>query len=469
MSQEQLVNDVQAWVENHHDEMLADLQAILRIPSSESAAEPNAPFGSENRRALDYMLERANDSGMKTTDLEGYAGYAEFGSGEKMVMTLGHLDVVPVGPGWKHDPFGAEIEDGWLYARGAIDDKGPTIAMWYAARALQASAPQLDVRIRSVFGCNEESGFKCVERYLQTEEIPTLGVAPDADWPCIHGEKGICNFVVDVPLPNGEMTLLQLNGGQRPNIVIDDCSAMIEVTDSALDHVQTKVAESWDKNISFSWNGHRLEVHASGKAAHGSTPFAGDNAATRVLRFLKEAAPLSQESEYKELFYFGHVGGNGLGIAGSDDVSGPLTLNLGIAETANGRLNLTLNVRYPVTFSGHQLQSLCEKHLLNLKCGATLKSFEDSPPLYFPSDHPLVRAVVDTYHLETGELLMPKTMGGGTYARAIPNCIAIGTGWTGDGQAHETDERIRVEHLFKMARIYAHLLVKIAATARQSK
>jgi succinyl-diaminopimelate desuccinylase len=57
-------------------------------------------------------------------------------------------------------------------------------------------------------------------------------------------------------------------------------------------------------------------------------------------------------------------------------------------------------------------------------------------------------------------------MGGGTYARAIPNTVSIGTGWLGDGKAHETDERLKVEHLFKMSRIYAHIFYKLAIVAK---
>ena len=70
--------------------------------------------------------------------------------------------------------------------------------------------------------------------------------------------------------------------------------------------------------------------------------------------------------------------------------------------------------------------------------------------------------IVDIYEEETGERKKPGTMGGGTYARAIPNTVSIGTGWEGDGRAHETDERLKVEHLFKMSRIYAHILYRLA-------
>ena len=59
---------------------------------------------------------------MRTKDLEGYIGYAEFGEGERLIMSLGHLDVVPVSEGWKHAFFGAEIDGGYIYSRYATDD-----------------------------------------------------------------------------------------------------------------------------------------------------------------------------------------------------------------------------------------------------------------------------------------------------------------------------------------------------------
>src|SRR5690606_37652213 len=94
-----VVSRLQAWIDDHQEEMIEDLRAVLRIPSLESEPLPNAPFGQSNRDALDWMLGKASDAGMTTIDLEGYCGYADFGSGEKMVMSLGHLDVVPVGAG----------------------------------------------------------------------------------------------------------------------------------------------------------------------------------------------------------------------------------------------------------------------------------------------------------------------------------------------------------------------------------
>ncbi len=102
-----VVEKAQAWLREHETELLDDYRDMLRIPSLESDPLPNAPFGQANRDALDLALKLCDKYGFKTADIEGYCGYGEFGSGDKMVMSLGHLDVVPTGPGWKHPEFGA--------------------------------------------------------------------------------------------------------------------------------------------------------------------------------------------------------------------------------------------------------------------------------------------------------------------------------------------------------------------------
>jgi succinyl-diaminopimelate desuccinylase len=458
-----ILEKIHDWLRAHEQELLDDTLAMLQVPSVESEPQENAPYGKENRQALDLALGLAQKYGFATTDLEGHIGYADFGQGDRLVMSLGHLDVVPVGPGWKHAPFGAEIDGGYIYARGSVDDKGPTMASFYAMRALREVFPEIPARMRQVFGCNEESGFGCVERYVKTEEAPTYGIAPDSGWPLYHAEKGIANLEISVPLNAGaDMQLLEIEGGQRPNIVIDSCSAKVRVAASVRAEVEAKLADAWDRNVTFAWEGDVLGVFGIGKAAHGSRPFDGDSAAIRVTRFLREISPLSSFAFFDELFDMGHIGGAGLGIAGSDEPSGDLTSNLGIVKTEGGNVELLYNIRYPVTWTGEKLQALCEKKLATLKSGFHLRVTRDSPPLYFPLDHPLVKTIVDVYEAETGELRTPGTMGGGTYARAVPNTVSVGTGWEGDGAAHETDERLKVEHLFKMSRIYAHILYRLA-------
>lgn len=453
----------QDWLRAHEADLLSDYQALLRIPSVEADPEPGAPFGQANRDALELCLQLGESWGMRTKNLDGYIGYAEYGEGP-LVMALGHVDVVPVGTGWKHEPFGAEIDGDYVYARGAVDDKGPTIAVFYAARALREAGVALPARIRVAFGCNEESGFRCIEHYVKHDETPAYGIAPDSGWPLYHAEKGIANLLVDVDPPTGELTILDVHGGERPNIVMQACSVRVRVAPSLRAVVEAKLADAWDRNVTATWEGDQLVVEAAGKPAHGSTPFLGDSAATRAFRFLYELAPPDQEMAFENLLMTTHPSGAGLGILGADEPSGDLTANVGIAQMHEGRIRLTVNVRYPVTWTIEDLRSKVGAYFAE-RPGLHLAEFTDSRPLYFPLEHPMVAAIVEAYEEETGERRKPGVMGGGTYARAIPNTVSIGTGWEGDGKAHEADERLKVDHLHKMARIYVNILYRLAHLA----
>lgn len=459
------VERARAWLTAHESELIEDLRSLLRIPSVEGEPEPNAPFGIENRKALDYVLRLATDWGMATKDVEGYAGHAEFGSGKPMIMALGHLDVVPAGEGWEHDPFGAEIDGEYMYSRGTTDDKGPTMAAFYAARALKETCPNLPARVRVVFGCNEESGFRCVKRYFETEEAPVYGVAPDSGWPLYHAEKGIANMVVSVPAPRGGITVVSFESGSRPNIVPDRATATVELLPELVQTAKHKLEKYWDKNVDWSLDGNQLSLSATGKSAHGSTPYLGDNAAARVVRVLQALADADQQRELLDLLLLFHPSGAGIGIHGEDAVSRDLTSNAGIVSLIEGNIAITLNIRYPVTWKGEDVRNRATEYICKFLPSAEIMSFEDSPPLYFPLDEEPVTSLLKAYEVEVGDGRVPGVMGGGTYARAVPNSVSIGTGWDGDGPAHEPDERIKVSHILKMAHIYVHMLYKLAYAA----
>lgn len=413
-------------------------------------------------------LKLSAEYGFTTKDIDGKIGYAECGDGPGMVVSLGHLDVVPVGAGWKFEPFSATIDGGYIYARGATDDKGPTMAAFYAIRAIKECCPDLGVRLRAVFGCDEESGMTCVERYVEVEPPPTFGIAPDSAWPLIHGEKGICDLHFNVEVPDSSFKLVEISGGQRLNIVIDACDAVVEVSDSVLAAVREKLDAAWDRNVEAAWaSENMLAIRAIGKAAHGSTPWRGDSAAARVFRLLAEISPLETQEWYEALLWACHPSGVGIGIHGGDEPSRDLTCNLGVVTMSGGKMRLSFNVRYPVTWTGAQVRDRAAAFTQKTETKMTLADFHDSPPLFFPLEHPLVRTIVQAYRDETGDTKTePGVMGGGTYARKIANTVSIGTGWPGDGEAHQTNERLKVDHLFKMSRIYAVIIYRLALAAR---
>ncbi|MFN7172694.1 MAG: Sapep family Mn(2+)-dependent dipeptidase [Fimbriimonadaceae bacterium] len=456
------VSRIQSWIDEHEKDLLDATVSMLQIPSLESEPEPNAPFGRECRRALDQALQHCENWGWRTKDLDGYGGYAEFGEGEKMVAVFGHLDVVPTGHGWSYPPFGAEIHDGYIYARGAVDDKGPTMAALYALRAIEQVGAPAGTRFRIFFGCNEESGFKCIDHYSKVEEQPTFGIAPDSGWPLYHAEKGIADVMVSCALPAGDFALKEMHGGSRPNIVIDECDAVVHVARIHRPTVEVALAKLWDRNVSAKWVGDDLHLKCIGKAAHGATPFLGDSAASRLLRVLVYLAPPDQREEYIELLLATHPSGPGIGIHGGDEPSGDLTANLGIVETRGGRLHMLFNVRYPVTWNLPEILERMQSRFRRLEMDWKIEDSNDNKPLYFPLEHPMVKTICDVVRAETGVDRAPGVMGGGTYARAVENTVSVGTGWEGDGQAHQVDERLKVAHLSKMARIYGRMLYELA-------
>lgn len=91
---------------------------MCRAFAPERSAE-NAPFGADVRRALDTAMADLKRLGMEPRDVDGYCCDTEIGEGDEVIAVLSHLDVVPEGEGWDHDPYGAEIIDGRMIGRRA--------------------------------------------------------------------------------------------------------------------------------------------------------------------------------------------------------------------------------------------------------------------------------------------------------------------------------------------------------------
>lgn len=171
-------------------QMIEDIKTIVQMPSVETGGEDNAPFGKDIALTLDKTLEIASSLGFQTQQLDHYIGWAQYGEGDDYIGIIGHLDVVPVGEGWKHDPFSAYEEDGYIYSRGILDNKGPIMTCLYALYAIKRLNIQLSKPVRIIFGCDEETGFKDLEYYLAHQKPPVMGWTPDCKYPVVYGERG---------------------------------------------------------------------------------------------------------------------------------------------------------------------------------------------------------------------------------------------------------------------------------------
>ena len=177
-------------IENEFKNIIKDLSTLISIKTIENIGENGTPFGSENKKALEFIIEKAKEFGIKYKNLDDYLCWLEIGKGNEMIGIPVHLDVVPEGEGWETEPFKLEEKDGYFYGRGVVDNKGPAIMMLYILKFLKENE-KLHKRVRVIFGTNEETGMKCIKYYLdKKEEVPIMGFTPDALYPVVIGEKG---------------------------------------------------------------------------------------------------------------------------------------------------------------------------------------------------------------------------------------------------------------------------------------
>ncbi|MCS7175677.1 dipeptidase PepV [Pseudothermotoga sp.] len=446
------------------EEIFREASNLVKIRSVQTEAAPGKPFGEGVAQALEYTLRLGERLGFRVKNVDGYAGHIEYGDGERLFAVLGHLDVVPEGEGWSVDPYGGIIKDGYLWGRGASDNKGPTVAVIYALKAVKEAGVKIKNRVRIILGTDEESGWECVKYYFRKEEKPIYAVTPDAAFPIIYAEKGIITYRLRFKSSaSTSLNLLKLEGGDAPNVVPQTAVAELSPVSNEL---VKKLEDFHPKNgAKMSWRveDDRLLVRAQGKSAHGSTPERGINAIAALLDFLRDL-PLDEGTKIFVGSIAGRIGyetdGTSLRIAGSDCITGPLTVNLGTIKMQNDSLEATINIRYPVYYSETMLTRQVKEALKPIQ----VEEEHHLPPLFVSPDSELIKILSEVYMEVTNQPVKLLTMGGGTYARAVPCGVAFGPLLPGrEGTEHQPDERIALEDLVTVARIYAQLFYRMLA------
>lgn len=450
-------NVTDAFIEENREEMLKSLKELIAIPSVKSEPEEGMPFGKNCATVLEKTLDLCSSLGMEVKNVDSYCGWAEIGSGEKMLGILCHLDVVPAGDGWDTDPFEAVFTDTEVFGRGAIDDKGPCVAAIYAVAAVKEANPDLPIRIRLIFGCDEESGWECMDKYISSETLPDLAFTPDAEYPVITTEKGIAHFCINTALGSDGDCRLTVNGGLRANMVPDKASACIL---GNTDKFFNKLADfdARKNNIEFSLKDNRLDITSFGVGAHGSAPERGSNALFNLFSMLEILDLGGSQGKFVKDFnrlFNGKTDGSGVNLALFDEVSGALTLNVGICSVdENGSVRIVIDIRYPVTKSFADVSARLDS--------ALPETWECLPehsqaPLHMPEDSLLVQTLLDVYSAYTGRNDKPLAIGGGTYARALPGkAVAFGVLFPDkEHTAHQPNESFSLDDFFISAKMFA--------------
>ena len=376
---------------------LQDLQTLIAFDTSRIPAEGDAPFGKPTLDALNTFLKLAAGYGFKTKNVDNYCGYAECGSGEKMVALLSHLDVVPAGDpaAWRTPPFKLTVQDDFMYGRGTVDDKGPLVLALHVLKALKDSGTKLHKRVRLIVGCGEETGSQCMQHYTKVEELPQYAITPDADYPGIIGEKGMLRLRFFKKL-NGQGPVIVMKVGTVINAVPGQAEATV--------------------------NGKRYE--ATGRAAHGAMPEKGDNALLKLCR------TLSQEYHHEFLDLMQLMTKTGLNIDLADAQS-VLTLAPSLATVTATEAEAKCDIRFPVSMHYADILARVEKAVA--PTGFEIEVLRANEPLRIPADSAFARGLLATYQKCTGDTKSKQSIiGGGTYAKFLPHTMAFGILFPGE-------------------------------------
>ena len=456
--------------------MINDLARLIEIDTSAAPAENGAPFGKNNRKALDLFVRIAQGYGLRTGTDEGYAAWAEYGDGKGLTGILCHLDVVPAGNGWSTDPFRLTVENGMLYGRGVSDDKGPAVACLHALARLAKEKTELNGRVRLIVGCNEEEGSKCIKHYVEHCEIPVAAFTPDSDFPVTASEKGILHLLLSLPLSEETAdAIAEVNGGEKANVVPDFCKARVtknsplysaltacSLPADILKNEKTAVAVAEHgcdlSDISIYFRGDGIEMTTRGSAAHASTPRKGSNAVSKMLALLSALLPGDETLRAAANVFCDRAPEQKLGVACADE-TGELTVNVGVCRKRGRRLELTLDIRIPACTNA---ESVAET-ISGIFRGSDIKILQSAPALSADENGLLVRTLMNVYREYTGDTeSKPLHIGGGTYAKELPCCVAFGAVFPGrDTHMHDADECYPVEDFYKLAEIYRKAIVAL--------
>ena len=349
------------------------------------------------------------------------------------------------------------IEDGDRIAVGVSGGKD-SLTLLYAMKLLRDSGVKLNKRVRLIMGCNEETGSKCMSHYNEVEEELSCGFTPDANFPCIHGEKGHMSMMAY----SKHTKILSMNGGFVTNAVCDSCTTVIPAAAGLKEKLEKELAETKLQEYRVTEENGEITIYAKGVPAHASTPTLGVNAAGVTFECLEKAG---FEDDFVT-FYNTHLGtacdGSGIGLKVSD-AYGDLTFCNGIVKTQDGVISCTIDIRVPVTLKPDEVRRLCEDKLEDENGRIEILDIGDG--LFFPRESPLVEALYKAYVDVTGDTAnKPMVIGGGTYAKSLKNIIAFGPEKLGiDYRIHGADEYILVSGMEEAVLVYMEAIKNLLA------
>jgi putative selenium metabolism hydrolase len=366
-----------------------------------STPSPSCHEGAVARR----LAEEMQAAGLEAVHADRAGNVlGRLGSGSSPVLVFnGHMDQVGVGDptAWKHDPFGAVLEDGVLYGRGACDMKGSLAALVYGAKLLRDARLILQGTLYVVGVVQEESCEGLGMRLLMEEE----GLRPD--------------FVV-----LGEPSNLSVALGQRGRV--------------------------------------EMRIVTRGRASHGSVPERGDNAIYKMARIALGVEALNETLPHDPMLGKGSISLT-MVSGGDDHIVVPETCTAFLDRRLTGDEDESTAVR-EIARIAEEAGVLAEVEVLDYRA-QSYTGLSCEARLVFPSwvtrrDHPLAEATFAAAGSVLGrqpESVIWRFSTDGAYTAGVAGIPTIGFGPGEERHAHTVEDQIRMQHIVTAAQVYAQL------------
>jgi acetylornithine deacetylase/succinyl-diaminopimelate desuccinylase-like protein len=215
---------------------LAQLQEYLRIPSISTLSEHKQDI----ERASRWIATEMRRIGLDNIQIFPTDGHP-FVFGERIdnpnaptILIYGHYDVQPVDPldKWDRDPFGAEIADGKIWARGASDNKGQHFIHLKAIESILATEGSLPINIKFLIEGEEESGSSDIEPFLAANKrllradsgLISDGAMRPGQPLLVYGLRGVVAMEIHVQGPTRD-----LHSGSYGGTVLNPIQALTQI------------------------------------------------------------------------------------------------------------------------------------------------------------------------------------------------------------------------------------------------
>lgn len=376
------------------------LRDLVRIPSF------SGQEGQVAARVADEM-RRVGFNQVQTDRAGNVLGRLGASAGPRLCFDA-HMDIVGVGnrSAWSHDPFAADVEDGVLFGRGAVDTKASLAAMIYSARLLADAPKALKGELLLAAVVQEEPCEGMAMRAI---------VEDDGIWP---------SFVI-----LGEPTNLGVAVGQRGRV--------------------------------------ELRVVTEGRACHAATPELGENALYAAARVIFGIELLTNQLGDDPDLGKGSIAVTGISCSADSRNAVPdrceliVDRRLTMSETRERAL---AEIRQIMEREGVRGAVRVAEYEHTTYTGYVSRGQEFYPPWLMAEDAPLVKLTVKAVEKALGTRPRLKLWGfstDGTYTRGVAGIPTVGFGPGDERLAHTADEQVRLADVLRAAEGYAQIALEL--------